>query len=130
QGAARVQDASTGQAEDHPSHGVEMSEAGLAEEPVFDAASYVDADDWEPVIEDGGFESESLSDIPEAVSETAFESGALAALAPKKPDSSGRVPRLARMTAQEWPTLAASLPLTGLAAELARESEWVGAESD
>src|SRR3546814_6049821 len=30
------------------------------------------------------------------------------------------------MTAQAWPALAASLPLTGLAAELARQSEWLG----
>ena len=34
------------------------------------------------------------------------------------------------MTAHDWPSLAARLPLTGLAAELARESEWVGVEHD
>jgi len=36
-------------------------------------------------------------------------------------------PGLRTMTAQDWPGLAASLPLTGLAAELARQSEWLGA---
>src|SRR5690606_35074827 len=34
------------------------------------------------------------------------------------------------MTAQDWPDLAASLPLTGLADELAHQSEWVGVEGD
>ncbi|NYT86334.1 DNA polymerase III subunit gamma/tau [Pollutimonas harenae] len=41
-----------------------------------------------------------------------------------------RAPRLKSMTAQEWPALAAVLPVTGWAAELARQSEWVGVEGE
>lgn len=39
-------------------------------------------------------------------------------------------PRLRTMNAQAWPALAATLPVTGLAAELARQSEWVGIHGD
>jgi len=39
-------------------------------------------------------------------------------------------PRLADMTAGGWPELAAKLPLTGLAAELARQSEWLGSHGE
>ena len=41
-----------------------------------------------------------------------------------------KAPRLRDMSGKDWPTLAASLPLTGLAAELARQSEWLGAEGE
>src|SRR3546814_6731032 len=41
-----------------------------------------------------------------------------------------KAPRLRDMTAQAWPALAASLPLTGLAAELARQSEWLGLQGE
>lgn len=41
-----------------------------------------------------------------------------------------KAPRLRDMTAKTWPTLAAQLPLTGLAAELARQSEWVGSQGE
>jgi DNA polymerase-3 subunit gamma/tau len=34
------------------------------------------------------------------------------------------------MNAKAWPALAAQLPLTGLAAELARQSEWLGTQGD
>ena len=34
------------------------------------------------------------------------------------------------MTQASWPELAARLPVTGLAAELARQSEWVGVQGD
>ncbi|MEN4920110.1 DNA polymerase III subunit gamma/tau, partial [Achromobacter spanius] len=38
--------------------------------------------------------------------------------------------RLADMTSVLWPELAARLPVTGLAAELARQSEWAGVQGD
>lgn len=38
--------------------------------------------------------------------------------------------RMADMTAAAWPELAARLPVTGLAAELARQSEWSGTQGD
>jgi DNA polymerase-3 subunit gamma/tau len=41
-----------------------------------------------------------------------------------------KTPRLRDMSAQAWPALAASLPLTGLAAELARQSEWLGSQGE
>ena len=39
-------------------------------------------------------------------------------------------PRLDSMSAADWPGLAARLPVTGLAAELARQSEWAGLHGD
>lgn len=39
-------------------------------------------------------------------------------------------PKLRDMTAQSWPALAAQLPVTGLAAELAKQSEWLGVKGD
>lgn len=41
-----------------------------------------------------------------------------------------RLPKLSDMTAQDWPTLAAALPVSGLAAEVARQSEWLGVTED
>ena len=48
--------------------------------------------------------------------------------APRRARQSG--PRLDAMSATEWPGLAARLPVTGLAAELARQSEWAGVQGD
>lgn len=39
-------------------------------------------------------------------------------------------PRLRTMNGAAWPALAATLPVTGLAAELARQSEWLGVHGD
>lgn len=39
-----------------------------------------------------------------------------------------RTPRVGDITSETWPKLAASLPVTGLAAELARQCEWLGAD--
>ncbi|OWT69003.1 hypothetical protein CEY05_27510 [Achromobacter sp. HZ34] len=41
-----------------------------------------------------------------------------------------RAPRLADMDPASWPALAAKLPVTGLAAEVARQSEWAGLQGD
>ena len=41
-----------------------------------------------------------------------------------------RAPRLADMDSASWPELAARLPVTGLASELARQSEWAGVQGD
>lgn len=69
--------------------------------------------EWEPVMGDDDFSASSLAPLPR-----------------ETPAATTQRPRLARMTAQDWPALAASLPLTGLAAELARQSEWVGVDGD
>src|SRR5690606_22943074 len=86
----------------------------------FETAGYDDAG-WEPV----------MSGDSDASDMAAASLGA-AGLATLVSDSGQRekTPRLARMTAQEWPELAARLPLTGLADELARQSEWVGVKDD
>lgn len=42
----------------------------------------------------------------------------------------GMSPRLDAMTPADWPALAAALPLTGWAAELARQSEWVSVQKN
>jgi DNA polymerase-3 subunit gamma/tau len=44
--------------------------------------------------------------------------------------ASRSAPRLADMSEANWPELAARLPVTGLAAELARQSEWQGVQGD
>ncbi len=98
-----------------------------------DAASaddYPDYDngDWEPVLDGMG---DADADIEAAdLAAASLGAAALAPLAGSGSESTPRAPRLARMTAQDWPDLAASLPLTGLADELAHQSEWVGVEGD
>ena len=74
-----------------------------------------DNDDWLPAGED--VELPAAAKLPSLPQESASA-------------ASARAPRLARMTPADWPVLAATLPLTGLAAELARQSEWVGVEGD
>ncbi|WJJ94118.1 DNA polymerase III subunit gamma/tau [Neopusillimonas aromaticivorans] len=64
----------------------------------------------------------SGDDIPERV---------LASLAPAAETSRRiRSPRLRDMDSTSWPALAAQLPATGVAAELARQSEWVAVNAD
>ncbi|ARP80511.1 DNA polymerase III subunit gamma/tau [Bordetella genomosp. 8] len=50
--------------------------------------------------------------------------------APAARAASRRAPRVADMSESNWPELAARLPVTGLAAELARQSEWQGVQGD
>ncbi|WMD20646.1 DNA polymerase III subunit gamma/tau [Achromobacter seleniivolatilans] len=57
----------------------------------------------------------------------ASASGAAAPAAARKRQSRGR---MTDMTSAGWPELAARLPVTGLAAELARQSEWAGVQGD
>ncbi|MGB3431064.1 DNA polymerase III subunit gamma/tau C-terminal domain-containing protein, partial [Achromobacter sp.] len=49
--------------------------------------------------------------------------------APARKRQSSRA-RMADMTSETWPELAARLPVTGLAAELARQSAWAGVQGD
>jgi DNA polymerase-3 subunit gamma/tau len=89
----------------------------------------------EEYFDDAGYEPVGPGDAggDEAAGDFASQQGqpedmvpALFASERKKP----RAPRLRDMNAQAWPALAASLPLTGLAAELARQSEWLGAQGE
>jgi DNA polymerase-3 subunit gamma/tau len=63
---------------------------------------------------------ESMAPVPDDVALPEFE--------PAKKKI--RSPRLRDMTSAAWPALAAQLPLTGLVAELARQSEWLGVNND
>ena len=93
---------------------------GFDLEPRSEGPEYSDGD-WEPVMDEAGLEAADM----------AVASLGVAGLVPPADEApAARRPRLARMTAQEWPQLAASLKLTGLADELARQSEWVGVEGD
>jgi len=77
--------------------------------------------EWEPLGDESGMDAADM----------AVASLGAAGLVPQADEpSTTRRPRLARMKPEDWPQLAAQLPLTGLADELARQSEWVGVEDD
>lgn len=87
----------------------------------FDVPDYADGD-WEPVMDDAGAD--------DGFETVGIDVAKLAPLPKPEAASAPKAPRLARMTAPEWPALAETLPLTGLADELARQSEWLGVEGD
>lgn len=68
--------------------------------------------------DDDGFETVAVSSPAAEV--------VLAQIAPDSQKTKVRAPRLKRMTATDWPKLVKQLPLTGAAAQLARQSEWLG----
>jgi len=78
---------------------------------------------------DGGFSTEGAGSVfiapDDAAAQWVPDTPLFEAERPK-----ARSPRLAQMTAKAWPALAAKLPVTGLAAELARQSEWLGVQED
>lgn len=88
---------------------------------------------------EGGYmpASEFTAD-PDDEFETLATSAPVADLAPAPRRPAAPSPRRSRqpgaslnnMSATEWPALAAKLPVTGLAAELARQSEWSGVQGD
>lgn len=98
-----------------------MPDEGTQSPPDFDIPEY--ADDWEPVMSDGEDDAVDMNLV-------GLDVGSLAPLPRETPESSTRLPRLARMTPEQWPQLAASLKLTGLADELARTSEWLGVQDN
>ncbi|MGV2904197.1 DNA polymerase III subunit gamma/tau, partial [Achromobacter sp. AGC25] len=85
-------------------------------------------------VPDGGFTSDPDDDEFETLASA--PSAAPAPAVPARRD--GPAParkrqsraRMTDMTPTGWPELAASLPVTGLAAELARQSEWAGVQGD
>ncbi|WP_445657242.1 DNA polymerase III subunit gamma/tau [Achromobacter sp. NCFB-sbj8-Ac1-l] len=85
-------------------------------------------------VPDGGFTSDPDDDFETLAS--APSAAPVPSPAPARRD--GAAParkrqtraRLADMTSTAWPELAARLPVTGLAAELARQSEWAGVQGD
>lgn len=90
-------------------------------------------------VPDGGFTSdpddddfETLASAPSAAPVTAAPARREGpAPARKRAGGSGQSrARMTDMTSAGWPELAARLPVTGLAAELARQSEWAGVQGD
>ncbi|WP_191575949.1 DNA polymerase III subunit gamma/tau [Achromobacter insolitus] len=74
---------------------------------------------------DDDFETLATSPAPAPVPPAARRDGP----APARKRQS-RAPRLSDMDSASWPELAARLPVTGLASELARQSEWAGVQGD
>ncbi|MCI1839126.1 DNA polymerase III subunit gamma/tau [Achromobacter sp. HNDS-1] len=83
---------------------------------------------------DGGFTSDPDDDFETLASAPSAAPAPPAAPARREGPASARKrqsrARLADMTSAAWPELAARLPVTGLAAELARQSEWAGVQGD
>ncbi|HTK01676.1 MAG TPA: DNA polymerase III subunit gamma/tau [Bordetella sp.] len=101
------------------------AEAGYQASGGFDGDGFIasadDDDDFETMAgSSGGNGNGNASRAPAAPVRRAPASGA----------KSKKGPRLADMSAATWPELAARLPVTGLAAELARQSEWHGVQGD
>ena len=86
--------------------------------------------DYEP-LDEGRYEPVDMGDPDfEVLGGSLDDSPALAAavFAPERKKT--KSPRLRNMSASAWPALAATLPVTGLAAELARQSEWLGLQGE
>ncbi|MFJ1301888.1 DNA polymerase III subunit gamma/tau [Pseudomonadota bacterium AL_CKDN230030165-1A_HGKHYDSX7] len=88
---------------------------------------------------EGGYAAEAFTQDPDDDFETlAPAASAERAPAPSRAPAASPAPRRARgarsrvtdMSSDAWPDLAAKLPVTGLAAELARQSEWAGVQGD
>lgn len=83
---------------------------------------------------DGGFTSdpdddfETLASAPSAAPVPSPAPARREGAAPARKRQSRA--RIGDMTSAAWPELAARLPVTGLAAELARQSEWAGVQGD
>lgn len=85
-------------------------------------------------VPDGGFTSDPDDDFETLASAPS----AAPAPSPAPARRDGAAParkrqtraRITDMTSAAWPELAACLPVTGLAAELARQSEWAGVQGD
>ncbi|MFY3136540.1 DNA polymerase III subunit gamma/tau [Achromobacter xylosoxidans] len=85
-------------------------------------------------VPDGGFTSDPDDDFETLASAPSSATAPSAAPTRREGPAPARKrqsrARLADMTAAAWPELAARLPVTGLAAELARQSEWAGVQGD
>src|SRR5690606_35337775 len=86
---------------------------------------------WEDVpMDDGDFilDTADVDDEFETLGADPAAEAALAQLAPRS--SNGQGPKLANITAADWPTLVQQLPLTGAAEQLARQTEWLGVDGN
>ena len=90
--------------------------------------SYSDAEQFDDSVELQGFVPVDADDETFESAAQVVDDAAVPVFAASRKKSKSL--KLRDMTAQAWPALAAQLPLTGLAAELARQSEWLGAQAD
>ena len=104
-------------------------------DPAFETLQDDDFESLQPPgfdpIDEGQYEHIEMGDPGFDVTEDSLEQAAglpVPAFATERKKS--RSPRLRNMNGQSWPALAASLPVTGLAAELARQSEWIGLQGE
>ncbi|MGE8547301.1 MAG: DNA polymerase III subunit gamma/tau [Alcaligenes sp.] len=74
----------------------------------------------------GGDDDDDMPPLP--ASGNFMPDGELGLPVPASAREGSRAVRLGGMTAEKWPSVAAELPLSGWAAELARQTEWVGVQ--
>jgi DNA polymerase-3 subunit gamma/tau len=126
-----------------PAEAAQPAPAAPAAEPPADSAAEDDGPpSWvdEDIPDDaGGYDnSAAFTADPDDEFETLAPSGESRPAAPARPAMPARVQRApsqpsaraADMTEAGWPELAARLPVSGLASELARQSAWVGLKGD
>ncbi|CZZ92747.1 DNA polymerase III subunit Tau [Bordetella ansorpii] len=127
------------------------AKASSSEPPVLDIpdeAYAASQDDGPPPYDDGPpdwhgdnipYDAEAFTPDPDDEFETLSPGAAPAEPREARPapvrrrasrEGASRTPRLTDMSADGWPELAARLPVTGLAAELAKQSEWAGVQGD
>lgn len=95
--------------------------------PDIDAAQFEPYHDVDEAFEPSGLpDDDTGSETNDPISAPMVDDTALFAIERKKI----RSPKLNQMTGKAWPAVAAQLPATGLAAELARQSEWLGVQGD
>jgi DNA polymerase-3 subunit gamma/tau len=120
--AASVAPAAAVAEAEQPAAPVEAPEA--LETPDLDSEA---AGDWTDSVPDqeGDYGSEPLTDADAGMEDVGADLAGLGAAA--APVAAER-PDPARMTAQDWPALAASLPVSGAARALAVNSEWLSGD--
>ena len=142
--AATAAAASAAAAPAAPAVAVPADVASVDAEPAASSAADDDGppswvDEAIPDEAEGGYTAEAFTADPDDDFETlAPAASAERAPAPSRAAPAAPAPRRARgtrsrvtdMSANAWPDLAAKLPVTGLAAELARQSEWAGVQGD
>ena len=125
-------------ADDRPQADAASSEQAQASEAQGQASSQQTqsieppADDAPPAWLDDVPDDDNYAPMPDDES-LANMAGAMSARLALEPDDAGApaaAPRLEAMTPADWPALAAALPVTGWAAELARQSEWIGVQKN
>ncbi|MBC2770403.1 DNA polymerase III subunit gamma/tau [Pusillimonas minor] len=115
--------------------------------PADNTVGHLPDDDFETMVADGAYDDAAIMgqgyDVgaDESYDDLALSRGpadetnpipvdVLAGLSADAPTRRGRAPRLSSMDSKAWVALVASLPATGVASELARQSEWVGVKDN